>query len=83
MSTRKVSVKSCQRESFPGCGELVGRLPLYTNGGAGVKRLRKGLEAEARSQRDDTASKTTRNRAEACAANVVLDLVRVEVQIVE
>jgi hypothetical protein len=41
------------------------------------------LETEASSQRDDTAGETTRNRAEVCAANVVLDLVRVEVQIVE
>src|SRR6266849_3546975 len=68
MSTRRVSVKTCQRESFPGCGELVGRLPPYTNGGAGVKRLRKGLEAEAGSQRDDACSESRLSSAEARVA---------------
>src|SRR5713226_1900446 len=64
MSTRRVPVKSCQRESFPECGELVGRLPPYTNGGAGVKRLRNGLEAEPRRHRDCTASKSRSSLAE-------------------
>src|SRR5712664_317669 len=83
MSTRRVPVKSCQRESFPRCGELVGRLPPYTNGGARVKRLRKGLEAEASSQRDGTGGKSRSGPAEARGVNVVHDAIRFEVQIIE
>src|SRR5580692_1407838 len=55
------------------------------------KRKRRGgappgkgsLEAEAGSQRDDAGRKTSRNRAEVSALNVVRDSGRVEVQIVE
>src|SRR5258708_19739306 len=71
MSTRRGSVKSCQRESIPGVGELVGRLPPYTRGGAGVSASGKGLEAEASSQRDDAGSKSRLSSAEVRVVNFI------------